>query len=1149
MTTGDGVLVVPDAYVVPDPIDTDPTATVLETEIVADLTSVDIGGTMANAETYNGAIPGPTFRLNVGDTVIVRLVNNLPYPTGIHWHGIELQNSADGTPVTQDGARVGPFPQPAPLSPTGGTYLYKFKVPRPGVFWYHPHHFHSTNRVLRGLYGLIIVTDPNEAALVASGALPDATDTRDLVLSDITVCKTPGMNDLETYLPPLDTAEWLSGATEQLGPTPVELCETAPLADDGTAGGPPFGLGDIPNIQIDGPGRTVEGQTVLTNGVDVGGRAGTPATPGLLAGGAETLPVLSGQGLRLRIVNCGTTRYFRLRLTTGTGTKVNLVRAGGEGGLLDNAILEGSDSPGPGTFDFQYDEGEILLPPATRADVVAAIPVGEPVGSVLTLWARDFQRTGPANPNNWAMLPTVPVMHLNVTGAVPAPDVYTIVGGVPGGPLGTPLRAAIPAPVETLGAPTGILLDPTDPLAFATVKPGMASQDIRLTAGGGAGINGINGNFAGFVPYTDAPHIGSSRYAEDGETLELTVTNTSSAHHPFHLHGFSMQPISLTQAGSPTFTWPYREFMDVINVPSGYTLTFRVRLDDRELDDGVTLGGALGRWLFHCHIFFHAHNGMIGELVTTAANGREKPNVDVGGSWAYTPSGGTATRSGTFSHPDSLPVTLTAHLADGTPIGTVTPSGATGWDWTLNSMGMADQTTYVYITAEDADGRKDQAVFRLKIGGLDDGSDSGDPHIHTVDGTRYDFQAVGEFTLLRDREGMEIQTRQRPVATQNPITDPYSGLTACVSVNTAVAARVGSHRIAYQPTAEPGELQFYLDGKPWRLTTEGINLEGHRVSAFDADGATGLRVDYAHHAVLTVTPRFWTSHGIWYMNVSVSHTQGDEGIMGSIAEPTWLPTLPNGATVGTMPESLQERWVALYQRFANAWRVTDETSLFVYAPDTSTATFTDEDWPAGEPPCTMKPQFELPGVPAPAGIPIAEAEQICQAVTIDALHRDCVFDVATTGDEVFAKGYVFAQELRLHSTAVQVVGDEAHTPQGETASFTATVSPLTAGRPIPTGHVTFLVDGVSAGIPIGLDANGQARLATGRLDTGEHAIQGTYDPDTQGSEYHPSTSPEIVHIVEEGPKVPDGHKPGLTWVWILIVVVIVLIILGYLLFS
>ena len=94
-------------------------------------------------------------------------------------------------------------------------------------------------------------------------------------------------------------------------------------------------------------------------------------------------------------------------------------------------------------------------------------------------------------------------------------------------------------------------------------------------------------------------------------------------------------------------------------------------------------------------------------------------------------------------------------------------------------------TQYVYITGTDPSGRQDQAVFRLKIGAPDDGSDNGDPHIHTVEGIRYDFQAVGEFILLRDREdGIEIQARQTPVLSANPIIDPYSGLRACVSVNT-----------------------------------------------------------------------------------------------------------------------------------------------------------------------------------------------------------------------------------------------------------------------------------------------------------------------------------------------------------------------------
>lgn len=73
------------------------------------------------------------------------------------------------------------------------------------------------------------------------------------------------------------------------------------------------------------------------------------------------------------------------------------------------------------------------------------------------------------------------------------------------------------------------------------------------------------------------------------------------------------------------------------------------------------------------------------------------------------------------------------------------------------------------------------------------------PHVHTVDGKHYDFQGAGEFVLLRDHEGMEVQGRHWPVQVANPVTDPATGLTSCVSINTAVAVRVGDHRIAYQP--------------------------------------------------------------------------------------------------------------------------------------------------------------------------------------------------------------------------------------------------------------------------------------------------------------------------------------------------------------
>lgn len=276
---------------------------------------------------------------------------------------------------------------------------------------------------------------------------------------------------------------------------------------------------------------------------------------------------------------------------------------------------------------------------------------------------------------------------------------------------------------------------------------------------------------------------------------------------------------------------------------------------------------------------------------------------------------------------------------------------------------------------------------------------------------------------------------------------------------------------------------------------------------------------------------------MWYLNVSVSHTHADEGIMGAIPDGTWLPTLPSGATVGPKPESLHDRYVALYRTFASAWRVTRHTSLFVYAPGTSTATFTDEDWPAEQPPCELKPQFEIPGAPTPVNIDIERAKQICQRVTIEGLNRDCVFDVATTGDETFAKGYLVAQDIRLHGSGVSIAADKPETRRGESLTITATVLPLTSGRPTPTGRVVFVVDAVPAGRPVTLDDKGQARFTTKRLSAGVHRIRADYTSGEGTHRYHSSGSPNLLHTVTRGSAPDRGKKVG-SWrtMWLLMIV-------------
>ena len=1146
MTTGIG------PYVVPTASDTDDTGGVpamLETTFVASeqLVDIDGSGNLVHAEVFNGAIPGPTLRLNVGDTCVIRLVNDLPHPTGIHWHGIELANYSDGTEATQDGAPPAPAQTLGNGVPAGGTFLYKFTVTRAGLFWYHPHHHNSMNRVFRGMYGMIVVTDPAEASLVGS-VLPS--DTLQLVLSDITVCQAPGSNPTATYvdpttLPLADRAEWLSGVTAQSSPSPRDLCEIAPGSatdDDGNPAVVSYANHFVPSVMR--PPKAAEGQTVLTNGMNVGGRLGTPGAPGALvtvAGTPAPRGVLSGQGLRLQIINCSVLRYFRLRLTypdgVGTGIQVPLVRVGGQGGLLDNAIREGGTI---GTLNTNYEIGEILLPAAGRADVVVAIPTGLAVGTVLTMWTRDYQRVGNSNPSNWAQTPTVPVMHLTVTGSTPA---YTILSGDFNTPAtGAALRAlAGMVPVDDLtGLPATALL--TGP-ALPARPAGFVNSDITMNTGGGVpNVDTVAGMIMGAPTFMEAPHLGSSRYAEQGRVIQLTVTNTSSAHHPFHLHGFSFQPISVApRAGAPggttgSYTWAFREFIDTVDVPRQHTLTLRVRTDPRPLVDGVTAGGAFGRWLFHCHIFFHHEQGMMSEFVVTSASGDEKPTIFVGGSWAYSAIPGSASRAGRFHHPNGLIITsITATLADGTPRGTVTfPAGVSTGNWTWSYTALATDTArteYVYVTATDSGGRKDQCVFRLQIGGTDNGSDTGDPHLVTVDGQKYDFQSAGEFTLLRDREaGTEIQVRQTPAETPPPVTDDYSGLTECVSLNTAVAVRLGSHRISFQPSRQ-GEYRFFVDGKATLLPRDGIDLDGHRASAFDGGTEPGLRVDFEQGMVLTVTPLLWTSYGIRYVNVQVSNTQGSEGLMGRIPKGTWLPALPSGATVGPKPESLLQRYIALYRTFANAWRVTDVTSLFVYLPGTSTATFTDLDWPApptGEirvnPKCVLKPGFQRPITPILENIPIKEAERLCRGVTQEDLHRACVFDVAATGDAEFVKGYITAQDLRLNSTTVQLTRNKGHTHLGEALVVTAVVSPLTAGRPIPKGSVTFLIDNAVFGQPVNLDELGRGSFTTSSLAIGQYKIRAIYNPIQP---YHGSSSANLLHTVAK-PHDAGTQPPGVT---------------------
>jgi FtsP/CotA-like multicopper oxidase with cupredoxin domain len=101
-------------------------------------------------------VPGPLLVLKRGEPVEIMLVNQLPEATAIHWHGMELDSYYDGVHgFGGTGLRVTPLVEP------GDSFVVRFTPPRTGTFMYHTH-FHDHRQLTSGLYGAMLVMEPDE---------------------------------------------------------------------------------------------------------------------------------------------------------------------------------------------------------------------------------------------------------------------------------------------------------------------------------------------------------------------------------------------------------------------------------------------------------------------------------------------------------------------------------------------------------------------------------------------------------------------------------------------------------------------------------------------------------------------------------------------------------------------------------------------------------------------------------------------------------------------------------------------------------------------------------------------------------------------------------------------------------------------------
>jgi subtilisin family serine protease len=402
-------------------------------------------------------------------------------------------------------------------------------------------------------------------------------------------------------------------------------------------------------------------------------------------------------------------------------------------------------------------------------------------------------------------------------------------------------------------------------------------------------------------------------------------------------------------------------------------------------------------------------------------------------------------------------------------------------------------------------------------GGVHDGYNDGDPHLVTVDNAHFNFQGAGEYTYLRNGPGMEIQTRETPVQTDSSFLGPdgYDGIASCVSLNTAMAARVGSHRVSFEPNIsgvpDPSGMQLRIDGVLTSVGPQGINLSGGGRIVPSPVGSGGVEIDFPDGSVLVASANWWPGQQLWYLNVDIFHTPANTGLIGAIAPGSWLPALPDGSSVGPMPGTVPQRYQVLYHQFGDGWRVTNAGSLFDYRSGTSTANFTVPSWPPQAPPCKV-PNSKTT-VPPAHGVDDRVAQEICGRVEDKRAHEDCVFDLVLTGEKGLAKAYQDTLRLKAGAT-ITTVGERLGGETGRRiVEFIADVGPASANaRGMPKGTVQFSIDGKAVGDPIPLDEKGQAVWRTENLKTLDLPVVASFKPG-DGSKFLPSSGVhEVKHM-------------------------------------
>jgi FtsP/CotA-like multicopper oxidase with cupredoxin domain len=260
------------------------------------------------------------------------------------------------------------------------------------------------------------------------------------------------------------------------------------------------------------------------------------------------LTATPGDRERWRIVNACVSRYLQLRLD---GQDLHL--------LGIDLPLGGQPQP----------TSEVLLAPGNRADLLVTTRAG-----TSTLQALPYDR-GAGTAMGMGMGGTARTAN--------APSTVDLATLTVDGNAAAPVRTALPQPAakDLRGSPVTTRRSLTLAIGMSMKADGMAFT--------------IDGH-----PFDPTR---TDQAVQAGAVEEWTITNTSAMDHPFHLHVWPMQVLSVGGAVTDSPTW-----QNVVNVPANSNSVIRIAFKKDT-----------GRTVYHCHILDHEDNGMMGVVQVGAA--------------------------------------------------------------------------------------------------------------------------------------------------------------------------------------------------------------------------------------------------------------------------------------------------------------------------------------------------------------------------------------------------------------------------------------------------------------------------------------------------------------------------------------------------